>query len=321
MVTNKNAMKLGVEVLNWTPQPDKYLNDNIHPCVRYISGGFAGHKFWMTTSPYPNSNAQVENVILYWGDSPDGGITPPLTWKGGTVVVDTPATGYNSDPNIYYDGTKLWIFWRENSTPDAASVGGRATFGVYTTDGTTFSQKKMYAPLSFAIDGKEGDSEMCPIVMNVNGKLRLYASYYEFTPNRHPYGLAIWDIANNDLINNTFKLTKYAGMLYKPGFNFWHFDMFTYNSMYYCIVTPEEADQILLGVSSDGENFKFWSMPLLSTAVCGAVYMYKPSAMVYNSILYVWHPVKINGISRIYMSSGGFDNILATLNNSISVIS
>jgi hypothetical protein len=149
MVTNKNAMKLGVEVLNWTPQPDKYLNDNIHPCVRYISGGFAGHKFWMTTSPYPNSNAQVENVILYWGDSPDGGITPPLTWKGGTVVVDTPATGYNSDPNIYYDGTKLWIFWRENSTPDAASVGGRATFGVYTTDGTTFSQKKNVCTIKF----------------------------------------------------------------------------------------------------------------------------------------------------------------------------
>jgi hypothetical protein len=320
MVTNKNAMTLGVEVLNWTPQPEKYLNDNIHPCVRYIPEGFAGHKWWMVTTPYPGGDALVENPILYWGDSRDGEL-PPLTWNGGVVVFDTPSSGYNSDPNLYFDGTKLWVFWRENATPDTAQTGGRATFGKSTTDGVNFSEKKLIAPLGFDIPGKSGDAEMCPCVVNFDGTLKLFGSYYEFTPIRRPYGLAIWDILNNDLDNNQFTLTKTVGQLYKEEFNFWHFDLFKEGTNYYCVATPERGNEILLGISTDSENFKFWSMPLLSNSVAGTVYLYKPSAMVHQGILYVWHPNKINGTSRIFMTEKPFSEVISALNSSISKIS
>jgi hypothetical protein len=88
-----NAMERGVEVLNWTPQPEKYKNDNVHPCVRYIPN-FAGHDWWMVATPYPNSDSSAENPILYYGDSGDGGV-PPTSWQGGAIVEEV----VNRDPN------------------------------------------------------------------------------------------------------------------------------------------------------------------------------------------------------------------------------
>lgn len=317
MKIDKNIMPLGIEVLGWTPQPEKYMNDNIHPCVRYIPEGFAGHKWWMVTTPYYGSNSAIENPILYWGDSRDGEL-PPLEWYGGVVVEDTPASGYNSDACIYFDGTGLWVFWRENGSPDTSTTGGRATFGRYTTNGSTFTSKKLFAPLGFSIPGKTGDAEMCPIVVNFDGNINLFGTYYEFTPERKPYGLAIWDIEDNDLANKQFTLTKTIGQLYKSGFNFWHFDLFKHDNKYYCVVTPESGYEILLGVSDDCENFKFWSMPLLSNSVAGTNYLYKPTAMVHQGILYVWHPNKISGRSRIFMTEMPFDEVISALESSVS---
>ena len=59
---------------------EKYLNDNIHPCIRYVPDGFAGHKWWMVTTPILGGSS-TENPILYWGDSREGEL-PPLTWSG-----------------------------------------------------------------------------------------------------------------------------------------------------------------------------------------------------------------------------------------------
>lgn len=315
-------MTLGVPVLDWTPQPDKYKNDNIHPCVRYIEQGFAGHKWWMVTTPYYNSDSTIENPILYYGDSPTGTNLPPTSWQGGAVVEDTPASGYNSDACIYFDGTKLWVFWRENGTPDCTSKNtARATFGRSTTNGSTFSNKKLFAPLGFDMQGKQGDAEMCPIVVNFDGHLRLYGTHYEFTPSRKPYGLAIWDIENNDLETKQFTLTKTVGQQYRKGFNFWHYDLFKHESKYYCVVTPESGAEILIGVSDDCENFKFWSTPLLSNSVSGTQYLYKPTAMVHDGIFYVWHPNRVNGINKIYMSQILFTELLERLESTVSRIS
>lgn len=162
---------------------------------------------------------------------------------------------------------------------------------------------------------------MCPIVVNVQGSIKLFGTYYEFSPDRKPYGLAVWDIQDNDLASNQFTLSKTVGQLYKRSFNFWHFDIFEHDSKYYCIVTPESGAEILLGASDDCENFKFWSMPLLSNSIAGTNYLYKPTAMVHQGILYVWHPNKIGGTSRIFMSEKPFADVLASLNSSISTIS
>ena len=310
-----DAMKLGVKLSAPTPQPEKYFNDLLHPCVRFISGGFGGHEWWMVASPYRGGDATIENPILYYGDSRIGGL-PPLTWTSAGVIEDTPPSGYNSDPNIFFDSNGLWVLWRENGTPDCISIGYvRATFGKLTKDGINFNTKKFFAGEKTGTQ----DSEMCPIVVNINGTIRLYGSHYQFQPIYVPWGLSIWDIKNNDLVNNSFIKTIDVLPLYKKDFDFWHFDMFQYENTYYCVVSPGSADEILLGKSNDGVNFKFYDTPLISAEGTGASFFYKPSAMVNNGIFYLWYPVMEKGIaprtSRIWMSEIKFVDLINNLEN------
>lgn len=312
MDMSKNVMTLGVPVLDWTPEPLKYMNDNIHPCVRYIPKGFAGHEWWMITTPYPDFDSTHENPILYWGDSRTGGL-PPLVWHGGVVVERTPATGYNSDGCIYFDGSKLWVFWREVDTPSSSPLGAFVTFGCYTTDGITFSPKKAFAISGWDKPNSTGDDEMCPIFMDVKGSLKMFASYYEYGPDKGNHGLAIWDIPNNDLENEVFTRTKIGETLYRNTFDLWHMDLFKHDNKYYCVASPESGNEILLGVSSDGANFKFWTTPLLSKANAEINYLYKPSALVHQGVFYLWHPNRVEGQNKIYMTKGNFKNILTKL--------
>lgn len=310
-----NVMTLGVKLSAPTPQPEKYYDDLIHPCVRYIPEGFAGHKWWMVGSPYRNGDFYIENPILYFGDSREGDL-PPLSWTAVGVIEETPpGRGYNSDPAIYYDGKGLWVFWRENNTQAGANLGyARATFGRYTTDGKTFGEKKF-----FAGEKKETeDSEMSPIVMNIHGKIKLYGVHHQFTPQRNPWGLSIWDIQDNDLHTHSFTKTLDVLPRFKEGFDLWHIDLFSHHSKYYCVATPESANEILLGVSDDAINFKFWNTPLLSSNITRRSYLYKASAMVHQGIFYLWNPVAELGspvrTTRIWMSEMKFDELIDQLN-------
>ena len=261
-----NAMSRGVKVLDWTPQPEKYQNDNIHPCVRNIPN-FAGHDWWMVTTPYPNNDSSVENPILYYGDSGNGGV-PPTSWQGGIVVEDTPTSGYNSDGNLYFDGTRLWIFWRENYTPDCTTHNvDRGVFARYTTDGSTFSEKYYFCGNDFSKTGKTGDTEMCPCVIDIDGSLKMLATFYEFTPNRNSYGLSVWGSEGID--THQFTHINDVGILRNQQFDFWHFDIFKNNGIYYCVASSEIADAIYLGRSSDGINYIFWGTPLISSSLYG----------------------------------------------------
>lgn len=307
---NINALELGVAVLTHTPSPELYKNDNIHPCVRYIDGGFAGHNWWMVTTPYPSSDSAVENPILYYADD-------PTSWSEGVVVEGTPSEGYNSDGCIYYDGTRLWVLWRENYTQSCNAIGvRRATFGRYTTDGVTFSDKKLFAKDEFNEVGKNGDTEMCPIVIDIDGETRLYGSYYEFSPSRMPLGLCYYRL-DGTMLDGSFTLTpKRYGQLYYKGFDFWHFDLFAHGGKYYCVVSPENGDVILLGESDDALNFRFWGTPLLSNRVAGSYYLYKPSVVMRGDTMYLFHPNRVNGVNQIWMTSANIYDVIRTLDAS-----
>lgn len=298
-----NAIQLGVCVLDHTPSPEIYKNDNIHPCVRYIESGFAGHNWWMVTTPYPNSDSSVENPILYYADD-------PTSWSEGVVVEGTPSEGYNSDGCIYYDGTRLWVLWRENYTQSCNAIGvRRATFGRYTTDGVTFSDKKLFAKEEFNEVGKNGDTEMCPIVIDIDGSTKLYGAYYEFLPERKPLGLCRYGL-DGTMLSGMFSMEGKYGQLYYEGFNFWHFDLFSHAGKYYCVVTPEEGYIILLGESEDALNFRLWGTPLLSNAVAGTTFLYKPSVVMQGDTMYLFHPNRVGGVNQIWMEQVNFPSLL-----------
>ena len=308
-----DAMKLGVKVSAPTPQPEKYFDDLIHPCVRFIPKGFAGHQWWMIASPYRGYNSAIENPILYYADSMEDGL-PPTNWIAAGVIEETQKNGYNSDPTIYFDGEGLWVFWRENGTPSCfAKKIIRGTFGKYTKDGTTFSEKKLFAEELSSTE----DSEMCPIIVSIKGQIKLYGDHHLFTPNRTPLGLSIWELPENNLFKNKFVKTLDVLPKYKTGFDFWHFDFFENNNTYYCVVSPESGNEILLGKSTDGVNYVFWDTPLLSKAGTGRTYFYKPTALVYQGIFYLWNPVAeigaIPATSRIWMSQVNFAALIRFL--------
>lgn len=311
---HKDAMNLGVKLVAPTPDFDKYEDDLIHPCVRYIEGGFAGHDWWMVGTPFKDYDESKENPILYYGDSREDG-TPPLVWVPLAIISDTPSTGYNSDPSLFFDKGKLWIFWRESGTPDCHELNyERATFACYTEDGVNFSSKKFFAG---EISDFE-DSEVCPIVVKWNGRIALYGTHYLFKPKRKSKGLSIWHIQDDDLeTTDFFKKVRDVAVDTPKALKFWHFDLFTHDNIYYCVATSENARSIFLGRSFDGEHFKFWDTPLLTKKETGRGYFYKPSALVKNGIFYLWHPVAEEGTtsktSRIWMSEISFVDLLNIL--------
>lgn len=54
-----DAMDLGQKLNIPTPNPEKYFDDLIHPCVRYVEGGFQGHDWWMVATLYRGNDASM----------------------------------------------------------------------------------------------------------------------------------------------------------------------------------------------------------------------------------------------------------------------
>lgn len=91
----------------------------VHPCVIDFKNEhgiekWAGYRYWMVITPYPNGNDSFENPCLYASD--DGlswiipkGINNPLDSAPGGLD-----KGFNNDPDMIYnpDDDKLWIYYR-----------------------------------------------------------------------------------------------------------------------------------------------------------------------------------------------------------------
>ena len=154
----KQYLPVGENVEIQTPEPQKYMNDCLHPCVRYIPEGFMGYHWWMVQSPFYARNRKIENPILYYSKDK----TFPRNWECMGVIRDTPLTGFNSDPTLFYENNKLWIFWREFNTPVCAERGVlKATVGISTTDGIHFSPLQVY----LTDNNPDKDTEQCPTLI------------------------------------------------------------------------------------------------------------------------------------------------------------
>ena len=120
------------------PTPDG-SGQVVHPAVVFTSSKFGGYYYWMAFTPYPNSNAALENPCIV--ASNDG-----LTWVVPAGVTNplapTPeGERYNADTQLIYDGVngKLYVW---------SQYGGGETksFRVETSNGTTWSE-----PLEMAV--------------------------------------------------------------------------------------------------------------------------------------------------------------------------
>ena len=299
-----------------TPEPEKYHNDVLHPCIRKMSNG----KYVMVQSPWYKCQDGIENPILYISDD-------PMHWDNGIVVEDTPAEGYNSDPNVYEENGRIYVFWRECFTPycDEHNVK-MATVGVSTDDyGKTFSAKKIYV----INDDMMIDVEICPILIKKDNTYRFYASWYQmWRKDRHNLGISIWEGSN--LENPNFRLlktvpfeSKYICDKYKQlkifghiffipiphKFDLWHFDLLEKEGKLYMFASEEMGDVEMMAVSDDWEHFRLNRKPLINAHYMENIVKYrqeyyKPTAFLADdgrfNLFYTANPCNNLYIHRLF---------------------
>lgn len=299
-----------------TPQKNKYKNDCLHPCVRYVHIPFAGYHYWMVQSPYYGWNNKIENPILYRSNSIDS------LGMNGLLLADTPLTGHYSDPNLFIDDDSvLYVFWRECGTPLCSKVKhSPITVGISSKDGLTFSEKKIY----LMNDYSNGDIEQSPILLKRDDEYLFYSVWYQYIPERKNRGVAIWK--SSSLSNPNFVLVdtiplkcKYTCdkaaeiriggyRLYCPkaqSFDLWHFDLFEKkNGNLGVIACAEKGDVIMLGESEDWVHIEFNRKPLvvnhfMENSLGYRQYYYKPTVCIDSvGTHYFWTSNDSNDVNR-----------------------
>ena len=279
--------------------PAEYGDFAVHPCVRYLPIGLGGFKWWMVLSPYPNYDIRKENILLFHGKN-ESDTCPPVEWEFVKEVCGPHSKGFNSDPNLFYDGESLWIVWleweTENLPKDVPLVCIRCS---KTKDGIHFTPHETIALNEFSEYSMQGDTAMCPIVYSYKGNTSLYASCYSYEPFLRPIGTSRY------LLKDSF--FRLDGFHHKDNLSFdlWHFDLFEYNGLVYQIITGQFGNAIFIGRSKDGKVFEYSKRPLYSYPwFIKKNYFYKPLAQVIGNKLFVFFPRKKgHGSLRIVVRS------------------
>lgn len=282
----------------------------VHPCVRYIPEGLGGHKWWMAVTPYPDHNNHYEQPVLYYGDGND--TIPPKKWIYAGLVTDWHKTGYNADPNLFYHKGKLWIIWKEHKTENTK----RNCLMMSSYDGKSFSKPRKIL--------EERDSVhiglTAPFFSVINDSIKILATDFQHQRiddgRSDPFGrncLAVWCLEGDDLDHGTFTYQYSVAQNYSEEFNYWHADMATdSHGNYYSIVTPEQGDRILIGLSDNGEHYKYSNKPLLSRNGNMLYNMYKASMVIIGDRFYLFYP-SASGLfkkeTRIYVQTGNIDSL------------
>lgn len=306
------GQELEVDVLPLQCIDKGYGDWLIHPCVRYISEGFAGHKWWMVCTPYPNYNSHYENPVLYHGVG--NGPKPPMKWQFVAVVQNSHERGYNADSNLYFDGRKLWITWKEAETPNTETKHGRKAIMGCCYDGICFTRPKILCK-------NPDDTNMylaSQVLLRVKNELKLMAVFtansYRPIPNRAkgPRHMAVFATKEGKNGDFMFQFEGVFHQTYPDGFDFWHIDVFEYKGKYYCLATPEDAESVLLGESQDGMHYTFYDKPLLhAEGKERTPYMYKVSGFVVDGVFYLFYPMKKEkNVVRLHVTAMNFEKLL-----------
>lgn len=333
------------------PTFDITKGDVVHPCVRYFDEPFEGHRWWMVYTPLYGGNDSLENPRLCYADAKQG--EAPTTWHYYCTIKERPISGYNSDPTLHYEDNRLFVFWRECNTPSTKSLGCKyATWGCFVKNKIVTYLPTAYLVEdnnNYKANG-DFDRELSPTMIYKDGSYYAYAIHATITPKfifhlpniitsfiyhhnlfaiikalgiyneKKSHGIAIWKGSNIEAGNFKYKKTtnfKLSNRLYQP----WHMDLFktqtTIDSPLYAVVqTNVEFADICLAHCENGEDFSFYSKPLLTSDSIGMSGLYKPTALVVNNIFYLYYTVrdkKDNCLNKLFLTSMSWQELLEKL--------
>lgn len=301
------SMAEGEQVYLITPDSSKYHNDCLHPCIRYDS---TSGLYFMAQSPYYGWNNKLENPMFYSS-------TDYKKWDNGHLISDTPERGYNSDPNICLCGNgDIQYIWRECGTPLCDSLGCTYVIvgGRVRLDGELV-EKQIYC----CNYSQEEDLVQAPVMVEYEGERYIYATWYQYVPERKNRGIAIWKEdtllmkesgcrSRYQLVDTIpfascytvdkcaqIRLSNHIFYFPKPLYHdLWHFDLFEYADKLYMVSVAEKGDNIMLSVSKDWKKFKTFRKPLVNNHYTENYchyrqYYYKPTAFVKDDTLHVFY--------------------------------
>lgn len=314
----QQQMSHGIHIPIQIPDP-KYHNDCLHPCVRYVSNGFLGHKWWMIQSPYFNRNSKIENPLLFFSDDED----IPTHWTFFCVVTDTPKNGYNSDPNLFIEENKLWVFWRECFTENCTKLGvDVAVFGKFTEDGKNFSEPILMLSQN---DLLNQDMLQSPVLMKIRNKYCFFTVHYEYKPRRKNKSVLVWEsnsliipnfqFKHNCNIQSTYTCDKlkqvnlFGALFFIPKplkHDIWHIDLFFMDKYLYLVSVSEWGDNLIISKSTDCVTFTTSRIPLLNNHAIEMktkerTYFYKPTVVIHNKLL-LFYTVTKNNSNHLYLT-------------------
>ena len=159
-------------------------NKPTHPKVLYFADGWAGHKYWLTYSPFPNNNNTYENPCIEYSD--DG-----VNFTGAGIanpIEDTPMengvkVGYNSDPHLVLVNGVMECWWRTHFQ-SGTNANHEVIFRKTSTDGINWSAKEEL----FRVQDASAGSCLSPAVIFESGIYKIWTvrkqqvmRYYEST--------------------------------------------------------------------------------------------------------------------------------------------
>ena len=288
----KGLLPSGVKVcVEDVPGETETHGDIVHPCVRFIEEGFEGHQWWMVYTPFYGGNSDLENPVLCYADAASG--KAPARWTYYCTIKERPVSGYNSDPTMFFNDGRLYVYWRENYTSLTESHGcSRATIGCCVHD-----RRIDYFTTPQLIEiPRNKDREVSPTFLPHGDGFRAYAVHMRFCsklmyflPRRieklvyrafnitnmlgiycrfKSFGVAIWDGVSPDGAFRYSKTLKFRNVnwLCHP----WHMDLFEADEadgkkqLYAIVMTnPSNADISLARM--EGEIFRFYKKPATMT--------------------------------------------------------
>ncbi len=240
-----------------------YIDDNdetCHPDVLFFADGWNGWRYWMSHTPYPNTNVAYENPSIVVSNDgltwiePEGISNPIADVYQGTDMNNN----YNSDSHLFMspDQTTMHLIWRRKN-----GWNNELTYMKSSTDGINWSATSTVLSV-YATTPELNESILSPCMLH-NGK-----------------GYVIWTV-------NTKVTPRSIYMRYKPtldmpwsepiltdigdfpdGYRVWHMDIEYIDGYYHMLAsvgisTTQEGRVLYLGKSLDGVHWTFSSQPVM----------------------------------------------------------
>ena len=144
-------------------------NEAYHPKVLSFENKWNGYKYWMSYTPYPDGNGELENPhvvasnnLIKW-EKPDGLINPL-----DDISEDGETKKYDSDSHLVYnyDLDRLECYWRYVNDVDNEVIIYRRC----TTDGVHFSEKEVF----IKSDDRKNLDYVSPAIIYENGTYKMW---------------------------------------------------------------------------------------------------------------------------------------------------